>query len=81
VALLVRGNQSPTVRAHAVAALNFQIFWSLIAIVGWIFTCIIIGAFVGIAAWLIATVIGVIAGVKASNGQPYRYPMSISIIK
>jgi hypothetical protein len=81
VALLVRGNQSPTVRAHAVAALNFQIFWSVIAIVGWIFTCIIVGAFVGIAAWLIATVIGVIAGMKASNGQAYRYPMTISIIK
>jgi hypothetical protein len=81
VALLVRGNQSPTVRAHAVAALNFQLLWSIIAIVGWILTCIVIGFFVGIAAWLIATIIGVIAGVKASNGEAYRYPMTMSLIK
>ena len=28
--LLAKGHQSPTVRAHAVAALNFQILWSII---------------------------------------------------
>ena len=41
VALLAKGNESPTVRAHAVAALNFQILWSIIAIIGWITTCML----------------------------------------
>ena len=81
VALLARGNQSPVVRAEAVKALNFQILWSIIALVGWVLSCIIIGIFVAIAAMIIAIVFGVIAGVKASNNEPYNYPMSVQIIK
>lgn len=81
VALLAKGNQSPVVRAEAVKALNFQILWSIIAIVGWVLTCIVIGFFVGIAAWAIATIIGIIAGVKANNNEPYNYPMTVSLIK
>ncbi len=81
VALLAKGNQSPVVRAEAVKALNFQILWSIIAIVGWVLTCIIIGFFVGIAAWAIATIFGIVAGVKANNNEPYNYPMTVSLIK
>jgi uncharacterized Tic20 family protein len=81
VALLARGNQSPTVRAHAVAALNFQLLWSIIAVIGYITMCILIGFIIVPIAWLVATIIGIIAGVKANDGQYYRYPMSISMIK
>jgi uncharacterized Tic20 family protein len=81
VALIVKGNESPTTRAHAVQALNFQILWSIIAIIGYITICIFIGIFIAIAAWLIATIFGVIAGVKANNGELYNYPMSIKMVK
>ncbi|SCE85916.1 hypothetical protein GA0074695_1661 [Micromonospora viridifaciens] len=81
VALLARGNQSPTVRAHAVAALNFQLIWSIIALVGWILTCILIGIVVGFAAMIIGIVFGILGGVKANEGQLYRYPMSANLIK
>jgi uncharacterized Tic20 family protein len=81
VALLARGNQSPAVRAEAVKALNFQLLWTIIAIVGWILTCIVIGIVVVIAAWLVASIIGVIAGVKAANNEPYKYPMTVTLIK
>ena len=33
IAMLAKGNESPTVRAHAVAALNFQLTWSIVAFV------------------------------------------------
>src|SRR5206468_11437714 len=33
VALLAKGNQSPTVRMHAVKALNFQLLWAVVALV------------------------------------------------
>ncbi len=46
VALIAKGNESPTVRAHAVQALNFQILWSIIAIIGYITICIFIGIFI-----------------------------------
>ena len=81
VALLAKGNQSPAVRAEAVKALNFQILWSIIAVVGWVLSCIVVGIFIGLAAWAIATIIGLIAGVKANNNEPYTYPMTVSLIK
>jgi uncharacterized Tic20 family protein len=81
IALLARGNQSPAVRAEAVKALNFQILWSIIAIVGWVLTCAIIGFLIGPAAWAIGTIFGIIAGVKANNNEPYNYPMTVSMIK
>lgn len=81
IALLAKGPQSPTVRAHAVAALNFQILWTIITVVGYITMCILIGFLIVPIAWLVATIVGVIAGVKANEGQLYRYPLSISMIK
>jgi uncharacterized Tic20 family protein len=81
VSLLVRGQQSPVVRAEAVKALNFQIVWSIIAAVCWVLACIVIGAFLAPIAALIAIIFGVIAGAKASNNEPYNYPMSYSFIK
>ncbi|MCW2641175.1 MAG: hypothetical protein JWP76_3481, partial [Dactylosporangium sp.] len=88
ITLLAKGNQSPTIRAHAVAALNFQLLWSIIAVAGYILgTCLAITV-VGLAfylaplvAWLMGTIFGIIGGVKANEGQLYRYPMSLSIIK
>ncbi|BCJ60797.1 hypothetical protein Jiend_42190 [Micromonospora endophytica] len=81
VAMLARGNQSPAVRAHAVAALNFQLLWSIVALAGWILGCIGIGVFIGFAAMIIGIVFGVIAGVKANEGQYYRYPMTVNMVK
>ncbi|MBB5869937.1 putative Tic20 family protein [Allocatelliglobosispora scoriae] len=81
IALLAKGNESPTVRAHAVAALNFQILVSIIAIVSWILVCIVIG-FVGVIAAVIGgALFGILAGVKANEGAFYKYPMSISLVK
>jgi len=39
VALLVQGQKSPVARAHAVAALNFQITWSIVGAVSYPFWC------------------------------------------
>jgi uncharacterized protein len=81
VAMLARGQQSPYVRTEAIKALNFQILWSIIAVVCWALTCIVIGAFLAPIAALIAIIFGIIAGVKASNNEPYNYPMSYNFIK
>jgi uncharacterized Tic20 family protein len=81
VAMLARGNQSPTVRQHAVAALNFQLVWSIVGVVGWVLSCILIGFLAVGAAVIIGVVFGILAGVKANEGQLYRYPMSANLIK
>jgi uncharacterized Tic20 family protein len=80
IAYLVKGPQSPAVRAHALEALNFQVLWSIIALV--LFTvswCLLfIPSFIVFA---IQIIFGIMAGVKANNGEPYKYPMSVSFIK
>jgi hypothetical protein len=91
IAFLVKGSQSQTVRAHAVAALNFQIVitatYILLIIVN---TC---GAFflpgavstllslATTAVWIVGVVFAVIAGLKANQGQLYRYPIPLQIVK
>lgn len=81
VALLAKGNQSPTVRAHAVSALNFQLVWAIVALVGYVLFCAIIGFAIVPVAVLVGGIFGIIAGVKANNGEQYRYPMTISLVK
>ena len=81
IALVTKGNESPTVRAHAVAALNFQILCSIVAVVGWILTCIVIGI-IGVAAAVIGGVVfGVIAGLQANEGKLYKYPITLPLVK
>ena len=81
VVLLAKGDQSPVVRAETVKALNFQLLWSIIGVVGWATACFGIGVVVATVAGLIAVVFGVVAGVKASNGEPYDYPLYVRMIK
>jgi uncharacterized Tic20 family protein len=81
IALVTKGNESPTVRAHAVAALNFQILCSIVAIVGW-FTCWLVIGFILFPIAMIAGILfGVLAGLKANEGQFYKYPLNINIVK
>jgi uncharacterized Tic20 family protein len=81
IAYLARGTQSPLVRAESLKALNFHLLWSVIGIVGWILTCAVFGIVIALAAWAVGTIFGIIAGIKASNNEPYNYPMTINVIK
>jgi uncharacterized Tic20 family protein len=82
VALLVQGNKSPVARAHAVAALNFQLVWSVVGVIAWPLYCAFgLGILISLAAMAIGIIFGIIGGMRANEGQLYRYPMSISLIK
>jgi uncharacterized protein len=81
IAFLTKGNESPTVRAHAVAALNFQILCSIVAIVGW-FTCwLVIGFILWPIAMIAGIIFGILGGLRANEGQFYKYPININIVK
>ncbi|SDT67608.1 hypothetical protein SAMN04489716_5499 [Actinoplanes derwentensis] len=82
VAYLARGNQSPIVRAESLKALNFQLVWTIVGVVGYaLIACAGLGLLFTAAAWVIATLFGVIAGIKAVNNEPYQYPMTYPFIK
>jgi len=81
VALLVQGPKSPVVRAHAIAALNFQITWSIVGFLGLATSCFLFGLFIWPIALLVGGICGIMAGIKANEGQFFTYPMSLSLIK
>ena len=81
VALLVQGQKSPQARAHAVAALNFQLLLSIIGVIGWITVCFVFGFIIWPIVTLLGVIFGIIAGLRANEGQFYQYPFNISIIK
>jgi uncharacterized Tic20 family protein len=83
IAYMTKGNESPTVRAHAVGALNHQITWAIAGVVGWVLAVITCGLlfFVPLLIWLVPIIFGIIAGIKANEGVLYKYPMTISMIK
>jgi hypothetical protein len=81
VAMVAKGDQSPTIREHAVKALNFQLTWSIAGVIGYLTICIVIGFIIFPVAALMGIIFGIIAGVKANDGQLYEYPAAIKMIK
>lgn len=71
----------PFVDAQGKEALNFQISVSMAALLCFLLMVVVIGfpllALVGITA----LVLTIIAGIKANEGQAYRYPFSWRLIK
>jgi uncharacterized Tic20 family protein len=81
VAMMSRGPQSPHVRAEAVKALNFQLVISIVSLVCWVLSCLVITWLIAVVAMILGIVFGVIAGAKAGNGEGYNYPFNVSIVK
>jgi len=83
VALLVKGGDSPTVRAHAVEALNFQITWGVALIIASILAVCSFGFlfFLPFIPIVIIVIFSILGGLKANEGQVYQYPMSIRLVK
>jgi hypothetical protein len=80
IAYLAKGQQSPVVRAHAVAALNFQALWSIIALAAF-FVSWCLFFIPSVVIFAIQIIFGILAGSKALNGELYKYPMSANFIK
>ncbi|MEF3404957.1 DUF4870 domain-containing protein [Agromyces sp. CCNWLW203] len=80
VGYLILKDKGPFVRAHTATALNFQITMAIAYVVGIITTFIVIGIFILIAVAVVTIVFSIIAAVKANQGQPYTYPLSIKFV-
>jgi len=80
IVMLTKGTQSAWVRRQAVESLNFQLSMLIYAIVSFILIFLLVGflllPIVGLC-WLIFTIMG---SVKASNGEDYRYPLTIRMV-
>jgi hypothetical protein len=81
VLMLTKGKESSFVRAHAVESLNFQITVFIVAAISAITICIGIGVILLPIVGLAALVFSIIAGLKANEGQLYKYPVNIRLVK
>jgi hypothetical protein len=84
----IKKNEFPSVDIHGKAALNFQITVTIAALVatsvmfvgiffcvGWLLLPVVI--LIGLAGMVFA----IIAGIKANNGEDYKYPCSFEFVK
>ena len=78
VIYLIKKYESAYVRHHAKESLNFQITVSIIGILLFIS---IIGIFFLWILGIAATVLIIVATIKASENKLYRYPFTIRLIK
>lgn len=84
----IKKNEIPSVDLHGKAALNFQITVTLIVLAGAV--AALIGSFFCLG-WLLfplvvlialaGLVFAIIAGIKANNGETYKYPFSFEFVK
>ncbi len=78
---LTQKEKSAFVEANAKEALNFNITVFIAFVVSGILTLVVIGLLmlaIVFFAWLI---LSVMAGIKASKGEQYAYPMTLRLIK
>lgn len=91
VVWLWQRDKDPFVVAHAREALNFNLSVLLYAVVGGLVAALLAIVTLGIgvivivpiafAAAIAFVVLVVVAAVRASNGQPYRYPVTVRWIR
>jgi uncharacterized Tic20 family protein len=80
IGYLILKDKGPFVRAHTATALNFQITMTIALVVGSILTLVLIGVVIIIAVYVLIIVFSIIAAVKANQGQPYSYPLTIKFV-
>ncbi len=81
VVWLIKRAEIPAVDAHGKEALNFQISVAIYAIVCLLLMFVVIGIFLLMALGIAALILVIIAAIKASSGELYRYPLTIRFIK
>jgi len=77
----------PFVRAHASEALNFNLSVMLYGVVLFVAGLLLLIVVVGVLVWLLFIPLGIawivlliLAAVKAGQGEPYRYPLTIRFV-
>ena len=81
VVMLTKGKESTWVNAHAKEALNFQITVTIALYASVALTLVCIGAFLLPIVGVAALVLTIIAALKANNGETYRYPATLRLVK
>jgi hypothetical protein len=77
---LIKKDESALVDLNGRRSLNFQISMTIYMIVSAILLILLIGAFLMMAVGLVDLILVIIAAVKVSNREDYKYPLSIKFL-
>lgn len=80
VVWLVKKDESAFVNDQAKESLNFQISMTIYLFISIVLVLVIIGFFLLLGLGILFLVMVVIAAVKASNGEKFRYPLTIRLV-
>lgn len=77
---LMKRDEDPFVGYHAREALNFQISLIIYVIGSIVLMFVLIGLILLPVVLVFALVVMIIAGIKAANGEFYRYPLTLRFV-
>lgn len=78
---LIKKNESPFIDDQGKEALNFQLSVTLYVIISVVLIFVLIGIVLLVIIGIVNIILIIIAAVKASNGETYRYPLNIRFIR
>ncbi len=78
---LVFKDRGQFTNTEAKEALNFQITILIGYVIAFVLTFVFIGILLYWALWIVSVVFSILAFLKAKEGQHYRYPFAIRLIK
>jgi uncharacterized Tic20 family protein len=81
VVWLMKKDQMPFVNDQGKESMNFQITVLIAAIIAGATICIGIGFILLPIVGIAAAIMAILAGIKANEGIPYRYPFTLRLIK
>ena len=78
---LVKRDESPEIDAHGKEAVNFQISMLIYNAIAAVSCIVLVGFLLLPVLWILNAVFVIIAAIKASDGELYRYPLTIRFIQ
>ena len=81
VVWLLKREDHPFIDQQGKEAVNFQITMFIILFISAILALILIGIVLLVIVGLVMTIFPIVAAIKASNGEDYKYPISIRVIQ
>jgi uncharacterized protein len=77
----LKKNEFPGIDVHGKIVVNWLISALIYGAIGAILTIVIIGIPILIALGIITIIFPIVGGIKANNGEIWRYPLTINFIK
>ncbi len=77
----IKKDEYPVIDAHGKSALNWLISSAIYALVGLATFVFLVGFFILLAVVVCGVVFPIIAGIKANNGEVWKYPLTFSFLK